>query len=262
MINTTGENRKVKDFLLTLSSVIFLIVAWVLISNSRPDFFPTPKMTYDRFLGLIEYPISKISIIGHVLASLKRVLIAFVLAIFIGITLGISMGWNKKVRAAIEPIFEALRPIPPIAWIPLVILWFGVGEFPKILLVFIGTLIPIVLNSTTAARLVDPVYLSVSQIFKANTFQTITEVVLPSSIPTIFAGMKAALSGGWMIVVAAEMIASKSGVGFIITRGQEGYDVALILCGMILIAIVGALLSYLLTILERWLCPWTTKRND
>ncbi len=261
MINTTGEKEVLKDVLRTAVSVTVLIVLWICVSSSRPDFFPTPAMTFRRFAELVEYPISKISILGHILASLKRVIIAFSISTVVGITLGLSMGWNKKVRAAIEPIFEALRPIPPIAWIPVVILWFGIGEFPKILLVFIGTLVPIVLNTMTGVSMVDPMYLSVSRIFKANTVQTLTDVVFPSSIPAIFAGMKAALSAGWMIVVAAEMIASRSGVGFLITRGQEGYDVALILCGMILIAIVGASLSYVLTFLERWLCPWTTKKD-
>lgn len=252
---------KIRNFLLSLFSVCCLIGLWLLLSGSRPDFFPTPNATWIRLLELFEYPISNISVLGHIWASLQRVLIAFGISILLGITLGIAMGWNKKIRAAIEPIFEALRPIPPIAWIPLVILWFGIGEFPKILLVFIGSFIPIVLNTMTGITLVDSMYLNVSKALKATTIQTMFHVVLPASIPAIFAGMKAALSSGWMVVVAAEMIASKSGVGFLITRGSDSYDVALILCGMIIIGIVGALLSTLLTYIERWLCPWTTKKE-
>ncbi len=252
---------KIRNALLSLLSIFCLIAIWIALSGSRPDFFPTPRMTWDRFVELVEYPISKISIPGHIWASLKRVLTAFSAATVIGISFGIVMGWNKRIRAAVEPIFEALRPIPPIAWIPLVILWFGIGEFPKVLLVFIGSIIPIVLNTMTGVGLVDPMYLNVSRIFRANTVQTMLHVVLPASIPAIFAGMKAALSSGWMVVVAAEMIASKSGVGFLITRGSDSYDVALILCGMILIGVVGALLGVLLTYIERWLCPWTTKKD-
>lgn len=251
----------IKEFCVTLLSICCLIIAWIIVSSSRPQFFPTPEMTWIRLLELFEYPISKISIFGHIWASLQRVLIAFVVATILGITLGISMGWSKRIRAAIEPIFEALRPIPPIAWIPLVILWFGIGEFPKILLVFIGSFIPIVLNTMTGVALVDPMYLSVSKIFEATTVQTMIHVVLPNSIPAIFAGMKAALSSGWMVVVAAEMMAAKSGVGFLINRGSESYDVALILLSMIIIGIVGSLLSILLTLLERWLCPWISKKN-
>lgn len=236
-----AKTSKLRDLALSVVSILCLISLWLVLSSSRPDFFPTPQMTWERFIELIEYPVSKVSILGHIWASLRRVVIAFCYAVVLGISLGIAMGWNKKIRAAVEPIFESLRPIPPIAWIPLVILWFGVGEFPKILLVFIGSFIPIVLNTMTGVALVDPMYLSVSRVFKANTLQTMIHVVLPASIPAIFAGMKASLSSGWMVVVAAEMIASKSGVGFLITRGSESYDVALILCGMILIGIVGAL---------------------
>lgn len=253
------ERSKTFNLSLSIISIGLLIGLWLFLSGTRPDFFPTPKMTWDRFMELREYPISKISIAGHVWASLKRVLIAFVCAVVLGISLGIAMGWNKRVRAAIEPVFEALRPIPPIAWIPLVILWFGIGEFPKILLVFIGSFIPIVLNTMTGVQYVDPMYLNVSRVLNANAMQTMLHVVLPASMPAIFAGMKAALSSGWMVVVAAEMIASKSGVGFLITRGSESYDVALILCGMILIGVVGALLGVILNLLERWLCPWTAK---
>lgn len=255
------SNSKMKDTILSIASILCLILGWVAISSSRPDFFPTPQMTWARFMELVEYPISGTSILGHIWASMRRVLIAFACSTVIGITLGIAMGWNKKIRAALEPIFEALRPIPPIAWIPLIILWFGVGEFPKILLVFIGSLIPIVLNTTTGVSMVDPMYLSVSRVFKANTLQTMLHVVLPNAIPAIFAGMKASLSSGWMVVVAAEMIASSSGVGFLISRGSSSYDVSLILCGMILIGIVGAFLSIVLSLLERWLCPWTAAKN-
>ena len=244
---------------LSLISVGVLILLWIVLSTLRPNFFPTPARTWLRFMELFEYPISRISVFGHIWGSLRRVLAAFSVATASGIILGIAMGWNKKTRAAVEPIFEALRPIPPIAWIPLVILWFGVGEFPKILLVFIGSFIPIVLNTMTGVQLVDPMYLNVTRVLGANTVQTMLNVILPASIPAIFAGMKASLSSGWMVVVAAEMIASKNGVGFLITRGQESYDIALILVGMILIGIVGALLGMVLVQMERWLCPWSSK---
>lgn len=253
------KRLNLKKSLLTLISITLLLGFWTFLAFLRPEFFPSIRQTLDRFVELIEYPISRISILGHIFASLRRVMIAFAMAIVTGISLGVVMGWNKKVNAAIKPIFEAFRPIPPIAWIPLVILWFGVGEFPKVFLVFIGTFVPIVLNTYTGVKLVDPMYLDVSKVYKVNTLQTIRHVVLPASIPAIFAGMKAALSSGWMVVIAAEMLASKSGLGFLITRGSDSYDVALILSGMVLIGIVGALLGLVLKWLERWLCPWIQK---
>jgi len=260
-MNDKKTIRNIIYAMLPVSSILFLFIMWVYVSGRNPDFFPTPKMTLERLIDLFKYPVSKISVFGHIWASLQRVLIAFGIATISGITLGLSMGWNKKINAFIGPLFEILRPIPPIAWIPLVILWFGVGEFPKVLLVFIGSFIPIVLNTYTGVKLLDPMYRNVGRVMKANSFQMLTHIVLPASVPAIFAGLRAALSSGWMVVVAAEMIASRSGVGFLITRGSESYDIALILCGMIIIGIVGALLSIVLTYVERWLCPWRVEQK-
>ena len=137
------KNRsQARDIMLSTLSILGLIVVWFLVSNSKPDFFPTPMATIERFIKLIEKPVMKISILGHIFASLKRVMLALIAAIILGVGIGLVMGWNKKVRAAINPILMALRPIPPIAWIPLIILLFGIGEFPKVLLVFIGAFFP------------------------------------------------------------------------------------------------------------------------
>ncbi|MFQ7549274.1 MAG: ABC transporter permease [Blautia marasmi] len=255
------ERRKIKDICLTCISLAALIILWIIVSNSKPDFFPTPQATWERFVKMAERPISRTTITGHILISLKRVLSALILAVVSGIGIGLIMGWSKKVNAVLSPILTALRPIPPIAWIPLVILWFGVGEFSKVLLVFIGAFFPVVLNTATGVSMVDPMYLNVGRVYNANTFQMLRHVVMPAALPAVMAGVKIALSSGWMVVVAAEMIASKSGLGFLITRGNESYDVALVLCGMILIGLVGAVLSAVFTLMERWLCPWTEKKN-
>ncbi|MEG0541809.1 MAG: ABC transporter permease, partial [Angelakisella sp.] len=164
------------------------------------------------------------------MSSLQRVLIAVGISILIGVPTGLAMGWSKKAKALIGPIFEFLRPIPPIAWIPLVILWFGVGEMSKVFLVTIGAIIPIIMNTFTGVKLVNPIFISVGRVYKASNVQILKEIVMPAATPAIFAGIKTAVSSGWMIVLAAEMMASKSGVGFLITRGMESYDVAMIIC--------------------------------
>ena len=148
--------------------------------------------------------------------------------------------------------------IPPIAWIPLVILWFGVGEVSKVFLVTLGAYVPILMNTVTGVKMVPPVLLNVGRIYKASNVQILREIVLPAALPAIFAGVKTAVSSGWMIVLAAEMMASRSGVGFLINRGMEAYDVAMIIVGMCIIGVVGYLISIVLTFLERRLCPWKT----
>lgn len=253
------KSTKIRDFALSALSIILLVILWFAVSNSKPDFFPTPGATVERFFRLLEKPIMQISIMGHIWASLRRVLLALAVSIVLGVSLGLIMGWNKKVRAAIHPILMALRPIPPIAWIPLIILLFGIGEFPKVLLVFIGAFFPIVMNTISGVAMVDDMYLKVGKIYKANTWQMLHHVVFPAAMPAILAGIKIAISSGWMVVVAAEMLASKSGLGFLINRGRESYDVALIMVAMILIGLIGALLSFVFTFIERKLCGWMSK---
>ena len=201
----------------------------------------------------------KVSIWGHIGISLRRVLLALLVATISGISFGLVSGWVPRVKAALNPLFIALRPIPPIAWLPLIILWFGIGEFPKVLLVFIGAFFPIAQNTMAGVEMVDPMYLNVGKVYKANTWDTLRHIVFPASMPAIMAGVRISLSSGWMVVVAAEMLASKSGLGFLIIRGQESFDIALVLAGMVLIGLIGALLSVIFTYVERWICPWMTK---
>ena len=130
----------------------------------------------------------------------------------------------------------------------------GIGELPKIVIVFIGTFTPIVLNTSTSIRLVDPLYLDVGRMFNADNKKLLFTIALPASLPAIFAGFRTATSGGLMVVMAAEMIGAQAGLGFLIQRGMDAFDVPLIMVGMIVIGIVGALLAILTNYLEKWVC--------
>ena len=252
------EKRKY-DYLLMIVSILVLLVVWAVYSYFNPKLFPTPIAAFERLVKLIQKPVMKISLLGHIGVSLKRVMLALLAATVLGISCGLACGWLPRVKAVINPLFVALRPIPPIAWIPLIILWFGIGEFPKVLLVFIGAFFPIAQNTMAGVEMVESMYIQVGKIYKANTWDMLRHIVFPASMPAIIAGVKIALSSGWMVVVAAEMLAAKSGLGFLIIRGQESFDIALVLVGMVLIDIIGALLSTLFTYVERWICPWITK---
>ena len=252
------EKRKY-DYLLILLSIAILLGAWIIFSQMNPKVFPTPLAAWERLVKLVERPVMKISIWGHIGISLQRVLIALAVATVLGVAFGLVTGWCPRIKAAFNPLFVALRPIPPIAWIPLIILWFGIGEFPKVLLVFIGAFFPIAQNTMAGVEMVDDMYLKVGKIYKANTWNMLRHSVFPASMPAIMAGIKISLSSGWMVVVAAEMLASKSGLGFLIIRGQESFDIALVLVGMVLIGLIGAAFSIVFTFIERWICPWMTK---
>ena len=210
---------------------------------------------------LFKKPISGHSLLGHILVSLRRVLIALLCSTTTGILLGIAIGWNNIAKKTLGTLFELIRPIPPIAWLPIIVMWYGVGEMPKIVMVFIGTLMPIVINTYTGIRLVDQSLLDVADTFQANERQMLTEIAIPSALPSIMAGIRNAIGVGWMVVLAAEMIGAKEGVGFLITRGMEFFDVPLIMVGMVAIGVVGALLSAGIEWIERRMCPWAYRMD-
>ncbi len=258
----TEKKKVVINIVLPLIGISLLILTWILISQMRPDLFATPAATYKRFLRLLEKPISRISLGGHILSSMRRVLIGLVFAWILGISFGILIGTSRKANAFLGPVFEIIRPIPPLAWIPLITIWFGIGEFSKVLIVFIGSFATAALNTCSGMQMVDPLYLSVGKIFRGTRAQILREIVLPAAFPSIFAGIRISTGAGWMAVVAAEMLGAKSGVGFLITRGMDSGDTALIFVSMIIIGIIGAILAALTSGLERWLCPWAAKKNE
>lgn len=251
----SGEIKK-WHYLLPVASLSLLIIGWVFLSQGEGTMVPTPAATFARFIDICVNPISKAILPVHLWVSLKRVLIAFAFAIVLGISLGVGLGWSKAFHAFFGPVFEILRPIPPIAWIPLVILWCGIGELPKVVIVFIGSFVPIVLNTYSGIKEIDPLLVNAGLVLGANRRQMLTDITIPATIPAILAGIRTALSSGWMCVVAAEMIVAKQGVGFLIVRGQESGDTPLILVCMLVIGVVSMLLSTILSKLEGVLCPW------
>lgn len=248
--------------ILPVIAIILLICLWFAAAGAENSNFPSPMDIWARFLRICEKPIKGLGLFGHIWASLKRVFIALFFAWLIGISFGILIGWNKKANALFGPIFTAFRAVPPLAWVPLVTIWFGINEFPKILIVFIGGLMPVVVNTQAGISNVQKEYLDIGTIFNANKRQMLFEIAIPSALDAIFAGLRNSTSAAWMVVLAAEMLGGKSGVGFLITRGQEAGDYALCLLAMVCIGVVGALLAILIQLLERLVCPWTTRKSN
>lgn len=241
---------------LSLLSIILLLLGWVLVSADPEGMIPTPAMVWERFLQLTDKPISGFSIVVHVLDSLKRVFLGWLIAALFGVSFGLMLGWNKIFSSLFKPIFEMIRPIPAIAWIPLITIWLGIGELSKVMIVFVGAVMPIVVNTYTGVSMISELNIQVGKIFMANNQQMFLKIVLPSSLPAIFAGLKTAVGVAWTVVLAAEMISSKTGLGYIVNLGSNSADIPLVFIGMIIIAVIDALLSAVLTQIERWLCPW------
>lgn len=237
-------------------SILLLILGWLYMSSVKPELFPTPTAAWNRFILLLERPLARVPLWRHVINSLCRVMIALAVASVTGVVFGIFMGWNKTFNATFGSLFQIIRPIPPIAWIPLITIWFGIGEFSKILIIFIGTFSIVVTNTYAGVSMVDPLNLAVGRVFHASEKEILMEIVLPAALPAIFSGIRMAIGVGWAVVLAAEMVGAASGVGFLISRGNELRDMALIFVCMFIIGIIGALISVAASWLERRLCPW------
>lgn len=246
---------------LPILSLSLLVAGWVLASSSPETQFPSPIAIWERYLRLSENPIRNLDLFGHVGSSLVRVFIALIIAWALGISFGVLTGWSKRWNALLTPLFTAFRSVPPLAWIPLITIWFGTGEGARILVVFIGCIGSIVVNTQAGMSNVDRLYLEVGSIFKASQSQMLFQIAIPSALDAIFAGIRTSTSAAWMVVLASEMLGGKSGVGFLIVRGMDSVDLPLVLLSMVCIGVVGAFLAIFTQLAERLVCPWTRKRS-
>ncbi|HEY1327544.1 MAG TPA: ABC transporter permease [Casimicrobiaceae bacterium] len=192
----------------------------------------------------------------HVRDSIYRVLMAVGAATVLGVPLGLAMGWSRRFRAAVDPLLEFVRPIPPLAWIPLSILWFGIGDAQIVYIIFLAAFFPIVLNSMAGARDVDPYLVRAGLSLGARGRELFATVVLPAALPNIFTGVRIGLGIGWMALVAGELVAAPSGLGYMINNARTLFRSDYILLGMVLIGVLGLLLDYLMRRLERLAMPW------
>jgi len=221
---------------------------------------PGPLQVLAYFFQSFVVPIGKNTIQEHALISLERVLIGYSVGVVLGIASGIGMAGSKLFEAIFKPLFEIIRPIPTIAWIPLAILWFGIGEMPKYFIIFYGAYANVTLNTYAAAKSVNPTLLGAARMLGMKEKDLLLHIVLPSSIPQIFAGMQSGLSASWMGVIAAEMVKSNNGIGWVIIMGQESANTVQILAGMVAIAVMGFLMASGMRILEGRLCSWNQKK--
>ena len=240
-----------------VSILVFLLIWHVGVTQSRlAVVMPGPWKVLSSFIQSFVRPIGKHTMLLHILYSLMRVLPAYLAGSLAGVALGILMGWYPRVNDIFRPLYELIRPIPPIAWIPISIVWFGIGEGSKWFLIFLAAFVPITLNAYAGATTVDPTLIKCSRMMGASDRQIFTTVVLPYSVPNIFAGLQVGLSASWATVVAAEMIRSTEGVGWIIISSMDTNDVVQSMVGIVAIGVVGFILAVIMRRVEGVLCRW------
>ncbi len=226
---------------------ILIAVWWAAVVFTNSAIFPTPLQVVTGTLELAKDG----TLWEHIGASLMRVGAGFGLAVVLAIPLGLWMGWVHGAFVTLNPIFQILRPISPIAWIPLAILWFGVGNASPIYLIFIASVFPMIVQTTAGVHTIERRYLRAAENFGVTRKKLFLQVVLPATLPQIIVGMRIGLGVAWLVVVAAEMIALRSGLGYMIIDSRNAgnrYD--LVVAGMIIIGLIGLLLDGLMRMLE------------
>lgn len=245
-----NRKEKLKDFLISLIIPILLLCLWEFLAaqgNIKETIMPRPS----KIGGTLWELTLNGKLPRDVLISLRRVIIGYLTGAAAGIIIGIALGIFQKINKALKLLLEILRPIPIIAWVPVLILWAGIDEKSKIIVIAIGTFWPVLLNVVSGIKNVDRKYLEVSTIFMKTKFATITKVVLPAATPSIFTGLRIASGNALMGVIGAEMFAASSGLGYMVSYAREMSQPAKMLGGVFVIGILGCLLNTVVAGLEK-----------
>ncbi len=252
-------------FLYIVSLVSFFgLWQWVAASNmlGHSSALATPAQVLASLQDLSVNKLAGLSLMEHLWISTTRVIIGFLIAVIFGVPLGLFMAFNDTFRAVVKPLFDMFKPMPPLAWISIAILWFGIGEAPKIFIIIIGSFVPVVLNSYSCVQLIEPELYDVIRIMGGKRHHEIRHVCIPGALPAITAGLQIAMSSAWTCVVAAELVNSRSGLGYIIIQGMKLSDPGLILGGMVVITIVSLIFTQGMDLLTSKMCPWQREIKD
>ena len=216
------------------------------------QFLPAPHEVLLRFIRLINEPFSGYTLLAHIASSFQRFLSGFLLAVFIGIPLGLLMALSRFANQIITPFFESIRFVAPIAWVPFAALWFGTGIGGPVLVIFMGAFPPVLINTYRGAIHVDKKYLEAARMLGAGKLRLMTEVLFPAAIPSIIAGLRISAGLGWQSLVGAELIVASSGVGYMMVKGQASIQTDIVMSGMIAIGLIGLLIDVLLRQAEKF----------
>jgi NitT/TauT family transport system permease protein len=232
---------KIGVWLRPLVFLLLLLGAWQIAVMRHPNqLLPGPLKTAGGIAELARHGL----LLKYVVASLFRVTWGFCLAVVVAVPLGLTIGWYRRAEMAFNPILQILRPISPLAWIPIAILWFGVGDLAAIFLIFVGCFLPLLLTVINAVAGVPAVYINAGRNFGLGPIELMRRILYPAIVPRLMTGLRITLGVAWLVVVAAEMIAVNSGLGFLIVDARNAgnrYD--LVLAGMVMIGVVGLLLD-------------------
>ncbi|GAA3404280.1 ABC transporter permease [Paenibacillus hodogayensis] len=235
-----------------LIGFVLLLAFWqvtVLIGGFEESLFPPPLKVGKAIVSLIENG----SLWTHLQVSLLRFGIGYSTAVVSAVALGLTFGLLPRLWVYIDPIVQVLRPVSPIAWSPFIVLWFGIGNAPAIVIIFLAAFFPVLLSTVSAVRKVEPIYLKVARNLEMRRFPLVAKIILPASFPYIANGLHIAIGTSWIFLVSGEMVGAQSGLGFLIVDARNYLRLDLVFAGIICIGLCGLLLDKAVGLLERWI---------
>ncbi|MEE3633772.1 taurine ABC transporter permease TauC [Pseudomonas sp. AL 58] len=259
LAHTTAARRSLSTRWISGLTLISLLAVWWAVTAAEwiePLFLPSPAAVLSKAWLLLTQGYMESTLWQHLGASLGRIGLALGAAIVSAIPIGIAIGHNRIARGILDPLIEFYRPIPPLAYLPLIVIWCGIGELSKVLLIYLAIFAPIAIATATGVRTVDPTKLRAAQSLGATRAQLIRHVILPSALPDILTGVRIGLGVGWSTLVAAELIAATSGLGFMVQSAAQFLVTDVVVLGILVIALIAFALEMSLRALQRKLVPW------
>jgi taurine transport system permease protein len=253
------KRSRVSARIVSAVTILVVLAAWALTARLQlvsPVFLPSPAAVWTKFITVARDGFVDATLVQHVVASLGRVFAALVATIIVGVPVGLAIGISTIGRGIFDPLLEFLRPIPPLAYLPLVIIWFGIGEPSKILVIAIAMLAPVALSTAAGVRGVSQERINAARSLGATRAQLVRHVILPSALPSILTGLRIALGAGWSTLVAAELVAATRGLGFMIQSAAQFLVTDVVVMGILVIAAIAFVLEFIIRRIERVLVPW------
>jgi NitT/TauT family transport system permease protein/taurine transport system permease protein len=242
------------------AAVVVALLAWLLLTSVThtisPGRFPSPADVWQAAVQIATQGYANATLASHIWQSSRLVLIGFAVAVATGVPLGLLMGWSRRAEALINPAFLLIRPIPPLAWIPLAILWLGLGDAAKVFVIWFAAFVPALINSYTGVRGLDPTLIEAARVHGASRWTLLRDVVLPGASPLIFTGLRLSLQASWTTLVAAELVGALAGLGHVLTQASLDIYPGMILFAMAWVGLLGGLMTKALEQVERRVLPW------
>jgi len=243
----------------TIAIILFIWWGVTALGMVKPLFLPSPQAIVAKFISVFQNGFTGNSLLDHVWISTARVFGAFLLACAIGIPLGLAMGMNPIIRGIFDPPIEFYRPIPPLAYLPLMIIWFGIGETSKVLLIFLSVFAPVTLGARAGVKSATIEQIHAAYSFGATRWQVLLRVILPAAMPEILTAMRIGVGFGWTTLVAAEMVAATKGIGYMVLSASQFLQTPTVIMGIVIIAAIAYAFDMLMRFFERKFVPWKGK---